>query len=333
MLRIKFFLQDNNDYFCILFFGVQIHYGLDNFEAKRPVVTIGTFDGVHLGHREVIAELKRISLQTDGESVVFTFFPHPRMVVTPNEDTIRLLSSPEEKSLLLEELNLDHLVIFPFTKEFASLAYADFVKDILVDKMHLCKLVTGYDHKFGHDREGDFHALLQLGTLYGFEVEQLNPLLVENVAVSSTKIRQALEAGNIRKANHLLGYPYLLKGKVVEGRRLGRELGFPTANVLPDDNHKLVPTDGVYAVAVKVNGLIYKGMLNVGTRPTVNSNVDHRSIEAHIFDFSDDIYGMDISLSFVERIRDERKFESIEKLKEQLIEDKIRTLHIFADLI
>jgi len=297
------------------------------------VVTIGTFDGVHLGHREVIAELKRIAHETDGESVVFTFFPHPRMVVTPNEDTIRLLTTQEEKCILLEELLLDHLVIYPFTREFASLSYTEFVKNILVDQMHICKLVTGYDHKFGHDRQGDFLALKILGDFHGFEVEQLDPLLVENVAVSSTKIRQALETGDIQKASHYLGYPYLLKGKVVEGRRLGREIGFPTANILPDDQHKLIPTDGVYAVLVNVGGVQYKGMLNVGSRPTVNTNVDHRSIEVHILDFSADIYQCDISVSFVERIRNEVKFGNLDQLKEQLVLDKTRTLSIFANLI
>ena len=309
---------------------MQIHYGLDHFKVKTPVVTIGTFDGVHLGHREVIAELRRITRDTGGESVVFSFFPHPRMVVTPEEDTIRLLSTQAEKSALLEELGLDHLVVYPFTKEFAALTYTDFVKDILVSKMHIHKLVTGYDHKFGHGREGDFHALNRLGELYGFEVEQLNPLLVENMAVSSTKIRKALEDGDVGKANHFLGYAYLLKGKVVEGRRLGRELGFPTANILPDDLHKLVPNDGVYAVDVNVDGVRYQGMLNVGTRPTVNSNVDHRSIEAHIFDFSGRIYDQPISVSFVDRIRDEVKFESLEKLIEQLVKDKTSAMRIFA---
>jgi riboflavin kinase/FMN adenylyltransferase len=296
-------------------------------------VTIGTFDGVHLGHREVIAELKRISLEIGGESVVFTFFPHPRMVVNQHEDSIRLLSTIEEKKLLLEELNIDHLVIYPFTEAFAALSYMDFVKEILVDRMHIAKLITGYDHKFGHDRKGDFKALTQLGEAYCFEVEQLNPLLVENVAVSSTKIRQALESGEVGKASKLLGYFYLLRGTVVEGRRLGRELGFPTANIMPDDRHKMIPTDGVYAVIVWVEGAQYKGMLNVGSRPTVNSNVDHRSIEVNIFDFSKDIYGKTITVSFVKRIRSEVKFESLEKLKEQLQADKTSTLHIFAESI
>lgn len=318
--------------FAFYFFYVQIHYGLQSFSANKPVVTIGTFDGVHLGHREVITELRKISLETGGESVVFTFYPHPRMVVTPEEDTIRLLSSKEEKAELLEALGLDHLVIYPFNKEFASLSYGDFVKDILVDKMHIHKLVTGYDHKFGHDRKGDFQSLNLLSQQFGFEVEQLSPLLVENVAVSSTKIRLALEAGDMQRANHYLGYSYLLKGKVVEGRRLGRELGFPTANIQPEDHHKMVPTDGVYAVYVTVGGGRYTGMLNVGTRPTVNSNVDHRSIEVHIFDFSEDIYQCDISVNFVERIRDEVKFENLDKLRDQLERDKITALTIFANL-
>lgn len=310
---------------------MQIHYGLEVFKAIKPVVTIGTFDGVHLGHREVITELRKISLETGGESVVFTFSPHPRMVVNPDEDSIRLLSTIEEKSALLEALGLDHLVIYPFTKAFAELSYTDFVKDILVSKMQIHKLVTGYDHKFGHDRKGDFHALEILAEQCGFEVEQLNPLLVENVAVSSTRIRQALEAGDMRKANHFLGYSYLLKGHVVEGRRLGRELGFPTANIAPEDRHKMIPTDGVYAVYVVLDGKQYQGMLNVGTRPTVNSNVDHRSIEVNIFDFSGDIYAHEISVNFVERIRDEIKFESLAKLKDQLEIDKTKALIIFAN--
>jgi riboflavin kinase/FMN adenylyltransferase len=314
------------------YFYVQIHYGLDNFDARKPVVTIGTFDGVHLGHREVIDELKSISLQTGGESVVFTFSPHPRMIVTPNEDTIRLLSTIEEKTAILEELGIDRLVIYPFTRDFATLSYTEFVEEILVKRMNIHKLVTGYDHKLGHDRMGDFQALSLLGEKYGFEVEQLSQLVVENVAVSSTRIRQALEAGDMRKANHFLGYRYILKGRVVEGRRLGRELGFPTANILPDDRHKMVPADGVYAVYVDIEGSRYEGMLNVGTRPTVNTNVDHRSIEAHIFNFSKDIYQEGITVHFVERIRDEEKFENLEKLKEQLAHDKAGCVSLFAGL-
>lgn len=312
--------------------NVQIHYGLDNFEASKPVVTIGTFDGVHLGHREVIDELKRISCQTGGESVIFTFSPHPRMIITPTEDTIRLLSTIEEKTLLLKQLGIDRLIIYPFTRDFSALSHTEFVEEILVKRINIHKLVIGYDHKLGHDRKGDFQALTRLGKDFGFEVEQLNPLVVENVAVSSTRIRQALEAGDMRKANHFLGYSYLLKGRVVEGRKLGRELGFPTANILPDDRHKMVPADGVYAVYTDIDGSRYEGMLNVGTRPTVNSNVDHRSIEVHIFNFSKDIYQEDITVHFVERIRDEMKFGDLAMLKEQLVLDKERVVRIFAGL-
>lgn len=303
---------------------------MENFRVQRPVLTIGTFDGVHLGHREVIADLRRISLETGGESVVFSFYPHPRMIVNPDEDTIRLLSTTEEKAVLLESLGLDHLVVYPFTKEFALLGYDDFVRIVLVERMNIRKLVTGYDHKIGHDRQGDFNALCRLGARYGFEVEQLNPLLVENVTVSSTKIRQALETGDVSKANHYLGYRYLLRGKVVEGNKLGREIGFPTANIQPDDRHKMIPCNGVYAVVVNIGGVEHKGMLNVGTRPTVNSNVDHRSIEVHIFDFSLDIYGQVISVHFVERIRDEVKFEGVGKLMEQLKRDRVTALRILG---
>lgn len=310
---------------------MQLHYGLEGFKAPRPVVTIGTFDGVHLGHREVIAELLRMSKESGGESVVFTFYPHPRMVVNPQEDTLRLLSSKEEKIQLLEALGIDHLVIYPFTQDFARISHVDFVHKILVEQMHICKLIIGYDHKFGHDREGNFHALQILAEKLGFEVEQLSPLVVENVAVSSTKIRKALEIGQVGQASHFLGYPYLLRGVVVEGRRLGRELGFPTANILPEDRHKMIPLDGVYAVSVEVGGAHYKGMLNIGTRPTINTNVDHRSIEVNIFDFSKDIYGQTISVNFFQRIREEIKFENIDRLKEQLVNDKITAMRIFAD--
>lgn len=310
---------------------MQLHYGLKGFKSHRPVVTIGTFDGVHLGHREVIAELLRMSKESGGESVVFTFYPHPRMVVNPQEDTLRLLSTKDEKVQLLEELGIDHLVIYPFTQDFARISHVDFVQNILVEQMQICKLIIGYDHKFGHDREGNFQALQILAEKLGFEVEQLSPLVVENVAVSSTKIRKALEIGQVAQANHYLGYSYLLRGLVVEGKRLGRELGFPTANILPEDRHKMIPLDGVYAVSVEANGSHYKGMLNIGTRPTVNTNVDHRSIEVNIFDFSRDIYGQTISVNFIQRIREEIKFDNIDRLKEQLANDKITAMRIFAD--
>lgn len=309
---------------------MQIHYGLDKFIARRPVVTIGTFDGVHLGHREVISKLQKISARTSGESVVFTFYPHPRIIVAPQENSLRLLTSQEEKIDLLQKIGIDHLVIYPFTEEFSKLSYDEFVKDILVEKMHLNYLVIGYDHKFGQDREGDFLSLKKLSRQYGFEVERTDELLMDNNEVSSTKIRKALDEGDIQKANQYLGYQYILNGRVIEGKQLGRKLGFPTANIETYDIYKLVPRDGVYAVTVELNGLLYKGMLNVGVRPTVNYNADNRSIEVHLFDFDGDIYHADITLHFVEKIRNEQKFSGLDELREQLLKDKVSALKLLS---
>lgn len=309
---------------------MHIHYNLDNFVAVNPVVTIGTFDGVHLGHREVISALKRISFLSGGDSVVFTFEPHPRIVISPGEDTLRLLSTKNEKIKLMEEIGIDHLVIYPFTIEFSKLPYNEFVTKILVGKMKISSLVVGYDHRFGQGRQGDFSSLELLSNEMNFKVEQLSELLVDSKVVSSTKIRLALEAGDISKANHYLGYRYSLSGKVIEGKQLGRKLGFPTANIETSDNHKLVPGDGVYAVFVQTGGELFKGMLNVGFRPTVNYNADHKSIEVHIFDFESDIYNSDITLYFVMKIRDEQKFGGIVELQEQLVKDRITALRILS---
>ncbi|MCX6238992.1 MAG: bifunctional riboflavin kinase/FAD synthetase [Bacteroidia bacterium] len=310
---------------------MQIHYDLDNFEAVNPVVTIGTFDGVHLGHREVISELKRITALSGGDSVVFTFEPHPRIVIAPHEDSLRLLSTISEKINLIEKIGIDHLVIYPFTIDFSRLSYSEFVTDILVGMMNISSLVVGYDHRFGQGRKGDFRSLELLSKALNFNVEQLSQLLVENKVVSSTKIRFALEAGDISKANHFLGYRYSVSGRVIEGKQLGRKLGFPTANIETFDRHKLVPGDGVYAVMVETGGMMYKGMLNVGIRPTVNYNADHKSIEVHIFDFDADIYNSEITLFFVEKIRDEQKFAGIVELQKQLIKDRISALNILLN--
>lgn len=310
---------------------MQIHYNLDNFKAVNPVVTIGTFDGVHLGHREVITELKRISAVSGGESVVFTFDPHPRIVIAPQEDSLRLLATKEEKINLMEKSGIDHLVIYPFTTEFSKLSYDEFVTEILVGKMNIASLVVGYDHRFGQGRKGDFVSLEHLAKTLHFKVEQLSQLLVDNKVVSSTKIRSALDAGEIFKANQLLGYYYPITGKVIEGKQLGRQLGFPTANIETFDRHKLVPADGVYAVLVETGGVEYKGMLNIGIRPTVNYNADHKSIEVHIFDFNSDIYNQNITLFFVAKIREEQKFAGTDQLQNQLIKDRIIALSILAD--
>ena len=294
------------------------------------MVTIGTFDGVHLGHREVISELKRHSALSGGESVVFTFDPHPRIVIAPQEDSLRLLSTKSEKIRLMEGLGIDHLVIYPFTKAFSKLSYGEFVSEILVKGMNISSLVVGYDHRFGKGRQGDFNSLEMLSRSLNFKVEQLSQLEVENKVVSSTKIRQALEEGDISKANHFLGYRYALSGKVIEGNQLGRKIGFPTANIDTYDRHKLVPADGVYAVKIEIGSRTFKGMLNIGMRPTVNYNADHKSIEVHIFNFDEDIYNLDLTLLFVEKIRNEQKFDGIDQLQDQLYKDQNIAMDILS---
>ena len=312
---------------------MQIHYDLEKFNAYKPVVTIGTFDGVHPGHRRVIQELVRISKQTEGESVVFTFNPHPRIVVLPQEDSLRLLFTEEEKISAMESLGIDHLVIYPFTSEFSKLSYSEFVESILVRKMNLFCLVVGYDHRFGQGRKGDFNALEDLSQKFGFVVEQLSQFLVDDNFVSSSRIREYLETGAIEAANHLLGYKFKLTGKVVEGRQLGRKIGFPTANLETFDRHKLVPGDGVYAVLVESEGRFYHGMCNIGIRPTVSSNADQRSIEVHLFNFRKNIYNTVLTIYFVSKIRNEQKFANIYELKDQLNKDEIYAKKQLADIV
>jgi len=307
---------------------VKIHFTLDDFNARKPVVTIGTFDGLHKGHQLVIEQLKQIAHEIKGESVIFTFYPHPRLVTSPNETNLRLLTTREEKIRLFEQMGVDHLVIYPFNKEFSELSYSDFVREILVKKMKTRCLVVGYDHRFGKNREGSFDYLQKCAEKYHFEVKKTEALSVDVDEVSSTKIREALESGDILKANSYLGYNFTLHGTVVDGKRLGRKLGFPTANIEASDKYKIIPGYGVYAVLVEFEQTTYKGMLNIGMRPTFNNNADNRSIEVHIFDFEKNIYGKEITLSFVDKIRDEQKFDGIEALVEQLKTDKITAIKI-----
>lgn len=311
---------------------MQIHYGLDKFKAVRPVVTIGTFDGVHLGHQKVIENLKKISRESNGESVIFTFYPHPRIIVSSTERNLRLLSTQEEKIVLLQKMGIDHLIIYPFTEEFSKLTYDEFVKLILIEQMKIASLVVGYDHRFGKGRQGDFESLVRLSKELGFKIERLDELTLEDNVVSSTKIRVALEEGEVHKANQYLGYEYILIGKVIEGRQLGRKLGFPTANIEPLDPLKLVPGYGVYAVRVEIYGTLYKGMLNIGVRPTVDYNADHRSIEVHIFEFDKDIYHSQITLHFVSKIRNEEKFPDLETLRQEMVRDQDRALKLLEQI-
>ena len=301
---------------------MKLHYNLENFEAINPVVTIGTFDGLHKGHQLVVDQLKRLAKSMHGESVIFTFYPHPRVVTSPDENNLRLLTTKEEKIKLFEKLGIDHLVIYPFDKAFSELSYSEFVRSILIEKMNTGCLVVGYDHRFGKNREGGYDYLKKCADQLNFKVIRTDALSVEADKVSSTKIRAALENGNIKKANEYLGYDFTLHGTVVSGKQLGRKLGFPTANIEASDKYKIIPGYGVYAVTVIVENRNYKGMLNIGMRPTFNNNADNRSIEVNIFDFSGDIYEQEITLTFKDKIREEQKFDGIESLVKQLAADK-----------
>jgi riboflavin kinase / FMN adenylyltransferase len=311
---------------------VKIHRDLTDFYARNPVLTVGTFDGVHLGHRKIIARLHDLAKAINGESVIFTFDPHPRKIVASAETNLRLLTTLDEKIELFEQSGIDHLIIYPFTSEFAQLSYEQFVEQILVDQIHTKSLVVGYDHKFGKGRQGDFEFLKSCADRLGFQIEKLDVLLMNESNVSSTKIREAIQIGDFDTANAYLGYSFALHGTVVEGQKLGRQIQFPTANIEASDPDKIIPSYGVYAVQAKVQNKTYLGMLNIGSRPTINNNADHRSIEVHLLDFDSDIYGEHLELIFFRKLREEQKFGSLDALKEQLAKDKADTISFFQTI-
>ena len=300
-------------------------------EIPNPVVTIGTFDGVHLGHQKILQTLLDEAKGVDGESVLLTFYPHPRMILFPESHGMKLLQTQAEKMEKLSEYGLQNLIIYPFSFDFSRLTALEFVRDILVDKLHVRKIVIGYDHQFGKNREGNIDYLKDIAEMYEFEVIEIPAQDIDEVNVSSTKIRDALLQGDVERASVFLGRPYVLSGKVVRGRALGRTIGFPTANIEVNSDLKLVPGIGVYAVDVEVNGQLHRGMLNIGKRPTIVST-DDVHLEVHILDFKDDIYDKMITVRFMARVRDEQKFESIEGLKEQLQKDEkfVRTSTVFG---
>lgn len=307
---------------------MKVYTNIQEFKsAKNVVVTIGTFDGVHLGHKVIINQLKKAAQELGGESVLLTFFPHPRMVVFPDDNELKLLNTIEERKGLLEKAGIDHLIIHPFSKAFSRLTALEFVRDILVNRLNTKKVVIGYDHHFGRNREGSFEDLVEFGELYGFSVEEIPAQDIQQINVSSTKIRTSLLAGEIHAATQFLGYPYFINGTVVKGDKIGREIGFPTANIKPDETYKLIPKNGVYAVKVVVNKNEYDGMLNIGIRPTLKGK--NETIEVNIFDFDEEIYGQQIQIKFYERIRDEQPFEDLNELKNQLSIDKSKTIQIF----
>jgi riboflavin kinase/FMN adenylyltransferase len=322
---------------------MQIHYHTEQLPAfRRAVITIGTFDGVHTGHAQILQQLRQEAARIDGETVIVTFFPHPRKVVRGGAAAVQLLNTLEEKIRLLSWQRVDHLVIVPFTEAFSQMTAEQYVKEFLLEKFHPHTVIIGYDHRFGQGRLGDYHLLEQFSQSEGFELQEIPVHLLDTVSVSSTRIREAIAQADIGEANQLLGYPYFFSGRVMQGRQLGRTIGFPTANLQVGSPEKLIPGDGVYAVEVSVvdsgdvmlvidrvkeafaedpwGGDQWKGMMNIGMRPTVDGR--ERTIEVHIFDLNLDLYGRELRVSLKQFLRGEEKFAGLDALKAQLAKDK-----------
>ncbi len=306
---------------------MKIHKGLDHLpEFKNAVVTSGTFDGVHLGHGKLLEKIRFLSEENAGETVLMTFWPHPRIVLDKNKENLRLLTSMDEKIELLSLAGIDHLIVVPFTKEFSETSSQEFIEDILVKKLNTKVLVIGYNHRFGHNRAGSFEELKKNSGQLGFKVHEISKEEVDSIAVSSTKIRNFLAGKNIREANALLGRPYFFSGHVVRGRAIGKGMGFPTANIENNEPHKLMPGEGVYAVRLRHDGSDYGGMMNIGHRPTFEDS--GLKIEVHVFDFSKEIYGEKVEVSVLDFIREEQKFKNAEELKQQLEKDKKQAINV-----
>ena len=296
-------------------------YRLQQIEhIYNPIVTIGTFDGVHTGHKQIIEKLIQIAEEKSGTSVIITFDTHPRMVLNQDAYKLKFINSFEEKIALLEKNGIDYLIFLPFTKEFSQMSTVEFTKNILVDKLQINTLLLGHNNRFGNKENNNFNELYELSSKYNFNIVNAEIKTIENFVVSSSKIRELIDKGNISQANKFLGYHYMITGKVIEGNRIGSRIGYPTANIDIENDFKLIPAFGVYAVLIEYKKSVYKGMLNIGIRPTLNIN--KLSIEVHIFDFKSDIYGENITIKFIDRIRDEKRFENLEALIKQLNEDK-----------
>lgn len=301
---------------------MKVYQGIEEFKPlKHAVSTIGTFDGVHAGHQRIIARLTEVAASEKGESVVLTFFPHPRMVLQPDDNNLKLLTTMSERIELLKKQGVDHLIIQPFDKEFSRQTAVEFVRDILVNNIGTKTLVIGYDHHFGRNREGSFKDLEEMSPIYGFRLEEIPKQVINEVAVSSTKIRNSLVTGDVKTANNLLGHDFTLSGKVVDGDKIGRTLGFPTANLAIAEQYKLIPGTGIYAVLVKVDGKLYKGMMYIGYRPVVHGK--RLSTEVNIFDFNENIYNHDVTVYFKGRVRDDIHFSNLDDLKKKMQEDKV----------
>jgi riboflavin kinase / FMN adenylyltransferase len=306
---------------------MKIYNDLEEFtKRKNAVVTIGTFDGVHIGHRKIISRLKETAQHSNGETVILTFFPHPRMIIHPEDVNLKMITTIDEKARLMEQMGIDHLIITPFTRDFSNLSAEEYIKNILVEKIGTRRIVIGYDHRFGKDRAGGFLDLLKYSTQYNYQVEEIPEQDIHDVAVSSTKIRNALLHGDIHTANDFLGYDFHVTGQVIKGDQIGRRLGYPTANLFVAETYKILPSDGIYAFKVEIENNLFDGMGYIGHRPTLNGMT--RNIEANIFNFDQDLYGKTIRLHFVDFIRGDAKFDSLDALREQIEKDKESALRI-----
>lgn len=308
---------------------MKIYTDLAEYTSKnKTFVTIGTFDGVHIGHQKVLSNLVLSAEKNNASSVLLTFFPHPRMVLQKNTD-IKLINTLEERIELLKKTGLDSLVIHEFTEDFAEITALEFVKNVLVDHLKIANLIIGYDHRFGKNREGNFDQLSEYGNIFGFEVNKISQQEIDHITISSTKIRKAIELGNIEEANRYLGYHFMLKGEIVKGNNLGEKIGFPTANLSIKESYKLLPKTGSYIVKSELENQTVYGMMNIGYNPTVKGK--KQTIEIHFFDFNKDLYGKKIQIDVLKFLRDEQKFDSVEVLKKQLVNDRQKSLKIIAD--
>jgi riboflavin kinase/FMN adenylyltransferase len=308
---------------------LKIYYNTDNLNIEKPVVTVGIFDGVHKGHRYIIEKLFEISEIMHGNPVIVTLWPHPRYILNNDSSENRLITTFEEKIKILSGLGVKNLVVKKFTPEFSRMTACEFIEKVLAGEIGIRHLVMGYNHRFGSDREGDLRKIRDCAEKFGFTVEQLEQFCDGEKEISSSEIRKALLKGDVKSAGNMLGHHFFISGSVVGGGRVGRSIGFPTANISPGHFLKILPRDGVYAVEVETGDDRFRGMLNIGIRPTVNDNPDHKTIEVHIIDFEKDIYGQQIHIHLIERIRDEMKFPSVQDLKEQLIKDKAVVMDIY----
>ena len=311
---------------------MKVYHDIKDFrKIPNAIVTIGTFDGVHLGHQAVFKQMVDKARQIGGETVVITFFSHPRIVISPNDNRLRLITSQEDKIEHLRRSNIDNLIIINFTKEFSHTSSEDFIKDYVVRYIQPAILVIGYDHHFGSNRSGDFDTLSKLGMEFHFAVEKINEQDIEDITISSTKIRSALQQGDIKLANKLLGYSYSTSGIVTHGDSIGRTLGFPTANISIKPEYQLIEKTGVYATIAKVDGKDYPSMTYIGRRPTISNGLP-TSTETYIMDFDGDLYGKEIRVTFVDRVRDEMTFDNLERLKSQIQEDKTNIIRILSNI-